>query len=107
MFIRNYTGNWSGSNCCFNRKFINNVEAIKVLKKCEEENRFATPQEQEILSKYVGWGGLPQAFDEKDSSWSNEYSILKNLLDEKEYSQARESTLTAFYTPPVVISWRK
>ena len=84
-------------------KFINNVEAIRVLKKCEEENRFATPQEQEILSKYVGWGGLPQAFDEKDYSWSNEYSILKNLLDEKEYSQARESTLTAFYTPPVVI----
>ena len=84
-------------------KFNNNVEAIRVLKKCEEENRFATPQEQEILSKYVGWGGLPQAFDEKDSSWSNEYSILKNLLDEKEYSQARESTLTAFYTPPVVI----
>ena len=84
-------------------KFNNNVEAIRVLKKCEEDNRFATPQEQEILSKYVGWGGLPQAFDEKDSSWSNEYSILKNLLDEKEYSQARESTLTAFYTPPVVI----
>ena len=84
-------------------KFNNNVEAIRVLKKCEEENRFATPQEQEILSKYVGWGGLPQAFDEKDSSWSNGYSILKNLLDEKEYSQARESTLTAFYTPPVVI----
>lgn len=84
-------------------KFNNNVEAIRVLKKCEEENRFATPKEQEILSKYVGWGGLPQAFDEKDSSWSNEYSILKNLLDEKEYSQARESTLTAFYTPPVVI----
>ena len=84
-------------------KFNNNVEAIRVLKKCEEENRFATPQEQEILSKYVGWGGLPQAFDEKDSSWSNEYSILKNLLDEKEHSQARESTLTAFYTPPVVI----
>lgn len=84
-------------------KFNNNVEAIRVLKKCEEENRFATPQEQEILSKYVGWGGLPQAFDEKDFSWSNEYSILKNLLDEKEYSQARESTLTAFYTPLVVI----
>ncbi len=84
-------------------KFNKNVEAIRVLKKCEEENRFATTQEQEILSKYVGWGGLPQAFDEKDYSWSNEYSILKNLLDEKEYSQARESTLTAFYTPPVVI----
>ena len=84
-------------------KFNRNVEAIKVLKKCEEENRFATPEEQEILKDYVGWGGLPQAFDELDSSWSNEYHILKNLLDEKEYSQARESTLTAFYTPPVVI----
>lgn len=84
-------------------KFNRNVEAIKVLKKCEEENRFATPEEQEILKDYVGWGGLPQAFDELDSSWSNEYHILKNLLDEKEYSQVRESTLTAFYTPPVVI----
>ena len=84
-------------------KFNRNVEAIKVLKKCEEENRFATPEEQEILSQYVGWGGLPQAFDEMDSSWSNEYHILKNLLDETEYSQARGSTLTAFYTPPVVI----
>jgi len=84
-------------------KFNRNVEAIKVLKKCEEENRFATNEEQEILSQYVGWGGLPQAFDEMDSSWSNEYHILKNLLDETEYSQARESTLTAFYTPPVVI----
>ena len=84
-------------------KFNNNVEAIRILKRIEEENRFATPEEQEVLTKYVGWGGLPQAFDEKDSSWSNEYSILKNLLNEKEYSQARESTLTAFYTPPVVI----
>lgn len=84
-------------------KFNHNIEAIKVLKKCEEENRFATTEEQEILSKYVGWGGLPQAFDEKDSSWSNEYYTLKELLDETEYSQARESTLTAFYTPPLVI----
>ncbi len=84
-------------------KFNRNVEAIKVLKKCEEENRFATPEEQEILSQYGGWGGLPQAFDELDSSWSNEYHILKKLLDEQEYSQARESTLTSFYTPPVVI----
>ena len=84
-------------------KFNRNVEAIKVLKKCEEEERFATPEEQEILSQYVGWGGIPQAFDKMDSSWSNEYNILKNLLDETEYSQARESTLTAFYTPPVVI----
>ena len=84
-------------------KFNRNVAAIKILKQCEEENRFATPEEQQVLSQYVGWGGLPQAFDDKDSSWSNEYNILKNLLDEKEYSQARESTLTAFYTPPVVI----
>lgn len=84
-------------------KFNRNVEAIKVLKECEEEDRFATPEEQEILSKYVGWGGIPQVFDKMDSSWSNEYNILKNLLDETEYSQARESTLTAFYTPPVVI----
>ncbi len=84
-------------------RFNHNIEAIKVLKKCENEDRFATNEEQEILSKYVGWGGLPQAFDENDTSWSNEYSILKNLLDENEYKQARESTLTAFYTPPVVI----
>ena len=84
-------------------KFNRNVEAIKVLKKCETKESFATKEEQEILAKYVGWGGLPQAFDELDSSWSNEYNILKNLLDEQEYSQARESTLTAFYTPPVVI----
>lgn len=84
-------------------KFNRNVEAIKVLKRCENEDRFASPEEQEILSQYVGWGGFSQAFDNNDSSWSNEYVILKNLLDEKEYSQARESTLTAFYTPPVVI----
>ena len=85
-------------------RFNNNIEAIKVLKKCEEENRFATPEEQEILARYVGWGGLSQAFEENNSSWSNEHYILKNLLDEKEYNQAQESTLTAFYTPPVVIN---
>ena len=85
-------------------RFNNNIEAIKVLKKCEEENRYATKEEQEILSKYVGWGGLSQAFEEDNSSWSNEHYILKNLLDETEYSQAQESTLTAFYTPPVVIN---
>jgi len=84
-------------------KFARNLEAIKVLKKCEEENRFATLEEQEILSQYVGWGGLPQAFDDKDNSWSREYFILKEILDEKEYSEARSSTLTAFYTPPIVI----
>ena len=85
-------------------RFNNNIEAIKVLKKCEEENRFATKEEQEILSKYVGWGGLSMAFEEDNSSWSNEHYILKNLLDATEYNHAQESTLTAFYTPPVVIN---
>ena len=84
-------------------KFANNLAAIKTLFKCEEENRLATPEEQEILSKYVGWGGLAKAFDENDSSWSNEYNILKDLLSEEEYKNARASTLTAFYTPPIVI----
>ena len=78
-------------------KFARNIEAIKVLKKCEQENRYATPEEQEVLSKYVGWGGLAQAFDKDDSSWSNEYHILKELLDEEEYKNARSSTLTSFY----------
>lgn len=85
-------------------KFARNIEAIKVLKKCEQENRYATPEEQEILSKYVGWGGLAQAFDKDDSSWSNEYHILKELLEEEEYKNARGSTLTSFYTPPIVIN---
>ena len=85
-------------------KFERNIEAIKVLKKCEQENRYATKEEQEILSKYIGWGGLQQAFDENNSSWSNEYSTLKNLLNEEEYRNARSSTLTAFYTPPIVIN---
>ena len=85
-------------------KFTRNIEAIKVLKKCEDENRYATPEEQEVLSKYVGWGGLSQAFDEHNSSWADEYSELKNLLNEEEYKQARSSTLTAFYTPPIVIN---
>lgn len=86
------------------QKFARNVEAIKVLKKCEMENRYATQEEQEILSQYVGWGGLQQAFDEHNSSWTDEYNILKELLNEEEYKQARSSTLTAFYTPPLVIN---
>lgn len=86
------------------QKFARNIEAIKVLKKCETENRYATQEEQEILSQYVGWGGLQQAFDEHNSSWTDEYNILKELLDEEEYRQARSSTLTAFYTPPLVIN---
>lgn len=84
-------------------KFNRNVAAIKVLKKCEEENRFATPEEQKVLSQYIGWGGLSQAFEEKNSSWANEYLELKNILDEEEYRSAMESTRTSFYTPPVVI----
>lgn len=69
----------------------------------EEEGRLATKEEQDILAKYVGWGGLSEAFDETKSNWSNEYHELKSLLSEEEYNAARESTLTAFYTPPVVI----
>ncbi len=84
-------------------RFKNNIEAIKLLKKLEEENRLAVKEEQSILSNYVGWGGLSEAFDINNASWSNEYLILKNVLDEYEYTLARESTLTAFYTPPVVI----
>lgn len=85
-------------------KFERNIAAIKVLKKCEKENRYATPEEQEIMSKYVGWGGLQQAFKEDDSSWSNEYKTLKELLNDEEYKNARSSVLTAFYTPPNVIN---
>lgn len=84
-------------------KFRNNVEAIKVLKLCEEQNRYATVEEQEILSKYVGWGGLKTAFEKDNNSWSDEYYELKNLLTDEEYKNARQSSLTAYYTPPVVI----
>ena len=84
-------------------KYQNNINAIKTLKICEEENRFATKEEQNILSKYVGWGGLSQAFDENNIQWNNEYKELKLLLTEEEYKNAMESTLTAFYTPPIVI----
>lgn len=84
-------------------KYQRNVQAIKILKQCEIENRYATQQEQEILSKYVGWGGLADVFDKNNSSWSNEYKELKELLTEREYTEARQSTLTAFYTPPIII----
>ena len=84
-------------------KFKDNIAAIKLLKQLDEEGRYATSEEQQILSKYVGWGGLSEAFDETNTSWTNEYMQLKSLLDESEYSAARESTLTAFYTPKVVI----
>ena len=77
--------------------------AIQLLKKCQEENRFATPEEQEILSKYVGWGGIPEAFDENNPSWGTEYLELSAVLTPDEYESAKDSVLTAFYTPPVVI----
>lgn len=84
-------------------KYKNNVEAIKVLKLCEEQNRYATPEEQIILSKYVGWGGLKSAFQDKNDNWAKEYAELKELLTEDEYKDARASSVTAYYTPPVVI----
>ena len=85
-------------------RFRRNMEAIRVLKECEFDNRFATPKEQEILSQYVGWGGIPEAFDENNSSWADEFIELYTALSPDEYESARASTLTAFYTPPVVIS---
>ena len=85
-------------------RFRRNMAAINVLKECEFDNRFATPEEQEILSQYVGWGGIPEAFDENNSSWANEFIELYTALSPDEYESARASTLTAFYTPPVVIS---
>ncbi len=84
-------------------RFHRNYAAITVLKRCQEENRFATPDEQKILSRYVGWGGIPEAFDERAGAWHTEYAMLKNILTPEEYDSARESTLTAFYTPPTVI----
>ena len=84
-------------------KYKTNMEAIHLLQTLEKEERLATPEEQEILSRYVGWGGIPQAFEESNSSWANEYLELKNTLSPEEYSAARASTLNAFYTSPTVI----
>ncbi|MBR3137379.1 MAG: DEAD/DEAH box helicase family protein [Clostridia bacterium] len=84
-------------------KFQRNVAAIQTLKQIESEYRLATPEEQEILSQYVGWGGLPDAFDETKSQWSEEYAELRELLTPEEYRSARASTLNAHYTSPVVI----
>ena len=85
-------------------RFRRNMEALRVLRECEFDNRFATPEEQEILSQYVGWGGISEAFDENNSSWADEFTELYATLSPDEYESARASTLTAFYTPPVVIS---
>ena len=84
-------------------KHRRNIAAIRLLHTLEDENRIATPEEQQILSEYTGWGGLPDAFDENKDSWAQEYRELSELLTPAEYAAARESTLTAFYTPPVVI----
>ena len=84
-------------------KFKRNMAAIHLLHDLQIENRLATPEEQETLSRYVGWGGLSMAFDEHNAAWANEYRELKAALSEEEYRAAMESTLTAFYTPPVVI----
>lgn len=84
-------------------KFRNNIEAIKTLQLIEQENRYATPEEQEVLSRYIGWGGMPQAFDSENSDWSKEYAELKGLLSADEYSDAQSSTLSSFYTSPTVI----
>ena len=84
-------------------KFKANMEAIRLLKELEQEQRLATPEEQEVLSRYVGWGGIPQAFEERNSAWAEEYTQLKGVLIPEEYSAARASTLNAFYTSPTVI----
>ena len=84
-------------------KFRNNMSAIRLLHELQIENRLATPEEQETLAKYVGWGGLSMAFDSSNAAWENEYKELKSALSDEEYHAAMESTLTAFYTPPVVI----
>ena len=84
-------------------KYQMNVAAIRTLQTIESEHRLATPEEQEILSKYVGWGGVADAFDETKDNWRSEYAELKGLLTESEYSSARESTLNAHYTSPTVI----
>lgn len=83
-------------------KFQANLAAIRALKQCEAESRLATPEEQECLAKYVGWGGLAEVFDPEKSTWSNENAELKSLLSDDEYTAARASTLTAFYTPHIV-----
>ena len=84
-------------------KFKANIEAIRLLQTLDAEQRQATAEEQEVLSRYVGWGGIPQAFDEKNTDWAKEYAELKSLLPADEYSEARASTLNAFYTSPTVI----
>ena len=93
----------AGKGFASKEKFRQNVEAIRTLEKIEGEHRIAAPEEQEVLAKYVGWGGLADAFDETKANWANEYQELKSLLSPEEYVSARESTLNAHYTSPVII----
>ena len=85
------------------QKFRYNMDAIHLLKELESDNRLATPEEQEVLSRFVGWGGIPAAFDDKNEAWAEEYAELKEMLTPEEYREARASTLNAFYTSPTVI----
>ncbi|MCD8336387.1 MAG: DEAD/DEAH box helicase family protein [Lachnospiraceae bacterium] len=85
------------------KKFRANIDAIRLLKELEAENRLANAEEQEVLSRFVGWGGIPQAFDAKNESWASEYAEVRELLTPEEYREARASTLNAFYTSPAVI----
>ena len=98
--LKNFTLDEVGKKARYKR----NVEAIRILKECEFENRFATAEEQKKLAQYVGWGGISEAFDEENSAWADEFVELFGLLSPEEYKSAKESTLTAFYTPPQVIS---
>lgn len=99
----NYKSSGIEENIGLKSKFKNNIEAIKTLKSIENEGRLAKIEEQEVLSKYVGWGGMPQAFDENSNSWNNEYYELKGLLTEDEYKSARASTPNAHYTNDIIV----
>ena len=104
-FYRKHDILWEQSSFSPKTKFKQNIAAIQLLQILEMEERYATPQEQEILAKYVGWGGLADAFDARKTAWKNEYEKLKNLLSEQEYMAARESVLTAYYTTPCIIQF--
>lgn len=99
----NFKDSSNDENIGLKTKFKNNIAAIETLKKIESENRLATSEEQEILSKYSGWGGMAQTFDIRANGWSKEYTELRSLLTQEEYESARASTLNAHYTPKVVI----
>lgn len=103
--VQNYhLSTWGSKEGGAKTRYARNIDAIRLLKKIESEGRYATPDEQEILAQYVGWGGIPQVFDAGNDSWSKEYDELKAELTEKEYEAARSSVNNAFYTPSSVAS---